>query len=428
MTTSRTAVLMAAGAWVLVLAGAGLPMREAEAQTTRRGNAAAEERAKAAEAKAAEKARLDAAVSKGVDLIVGMQEGDGNGEWPYEGVYRVGGKIPVGYRVGGTGIAALAVVQSPGYAVEGADGPRHAAVRRGVEFISKGLEHPLMSYEDYDAGYDVRGWGYTYSLLLCLRLKEMGQVPAGLEEAVEKIIAFDLAAIPATEIPQAGGWNYARPAGRDKVAPPSPFMTAPTLQALFEAKRLGYAVDEGVVNRGLDSLERARGPAGAISYTTPPEGKQARDPVPGAVGRMLATETTLALAGRGSVSNIRGAVDAFIVHWEWLNKRRAQQGTHVPPYMIAPYYFYYAHYYAAQAIEMLPSAERAEYRRRVNDLLFSVQLEDGSWNDRVFPRTANFGTSMAVMALRMPDLKSPAPWRAGAPAEGEEKKGEGDGG
>ena len=109
-------------------------------------------------------------------------------------------------------------------------------------------------------------------------------------------------------------------------------------------------------------------------------------------------------------------MDAFLTHWAWLNARRGKDGTHEPPYMIAPYYFYYAHYYAAQAVEMLPRSEREEYRRRINDLLFATRLEDGSWNDRVFPRSANFGTSMAVMAIRMPELPRPAPWKPAAPA------------
>ena len=129
---------------------------------------------------------------------------------------------------------------------------------------------------------------------------------------------------------------------------------------------------------------------------------------------MLVTETTLLLAGRSSVANVRGAVDAFIVNWDWLNQRRAKPGTHEGPYHIAPYYFYYAHYYAAQAVEMLPKGEQAEYRRRINELLLATRQEDGSWNDRVFPRTANFGTSMAVMAVVFKVLtlfsRRPAPW------------------
>lgn len=387
------------------------------------------EAAKAAAEEASKK--LAEAVDTGLKVILAMQEGDGQGEWPYEGVYRVQGKIPQGYRVGGTAIAAMAVLDAPDYNAEptvlpkgpeeegGGPGPRHVAIQRATAFVCEGLKHPLMSFEKYDAGYDVRGWGYTYGLLYLLQLRDMKAVPDGQDGAVDAAIRFCLDGIHQTEIPATGGWNYARPAGRDKPAPASPFMTGPTLQALFEARRHGLAVDEGMVNRALDSLERARGPAGAISYSSPDPGKPARDPVPGAVGRMLVSETTLFLAGRSSVASIRGAIDAFIVHWEWLDKRRAQNGTHIPPYMIAPYYFYYAHYYAAQAVEMLPKGERDEYRRRINDLLFKNRLENGSWNDRVFPRSANFGTSMALMAMRMPSLPRPAEWKpqaAAAPA------------
>ncbi len=279
---------------------------------------------------------------------------------------------------------------------------------RGLAFVLKGLDDPLMSPTEYDAGYDVRGWGYTYGLAFMLKAKEKGQVPGADKERVEQAIRWCIDALARTEIPQVGGWNYARPPGKDKVAPPSPFMTAPTLQALFEARKAGYAVDEAVVQRGLDYLESAREPSGGIVYSG--KGAAGRQGVPGAVGRMLATESVLYLAGRGSQANIRAAVDAYIVHWDWLNQRRAKKGTHEGPYQIAPYYFYYAHYYAAFAVELLPEHERAEYRRRINDLLMSTRHEDGSWNDRVFARSANFGTSMAVMAMLMPQAGRPAGW------------------
>jgi hypothetical protein len=188
-------------------------------------------------------------------------------------------------------------------------------------------------------------------------------------------------------------------------------MTAPTLQALFQARSQGYAVEESVVTRALDALAAARTPIGSFRYAGI-NGEKSNEPVPGAVGRMLAAEVTLQLAGRSSVANIRGALDAFIVHWEWLNKRRAQQGTHLPPYSIAPYYFYYAHYHAALAVEFLPEGERAEYRRRINDLLFSTRSPDGTWNDRVFPRSSNYGTAMSIMSLMMPDAPKPAAWHA----------------
>ncbi len=354
--------------------------------------------------------RIGAAVTKAVELVLGMQEagaeGDEKAEWPYEGVYRVGGQIPIGYRVGGTSICAMALLRAPGYAE---DDNRKQAVARAVRFVCRAVEHPLMSADEYDGGYDVRGWGYTYGLLFLLELKAAGATPAGSEEAVEAAIKFDIDAIQKTPIGKVGGWNYARGAGKDAVSPPSPFMTGPTLQALFAARRAGYAVDEAVVKAGLASLERGRTVTGSFVYSGD-AGSRRPEAVPGSVGRMMVSEATLYLAGRSDVARIRGAVDSFIVHWEWLNQRRAKPGTHAKPYMIAPYYFYYAHYYAAQAVEMLPEHERAEYRRRINELLFSVQLADGGWNDRVFPRSANYGTAMAMMAMLMPRTPAPAAW------------------
>ncbi len=122
----------------------------------------------------------------------------------------------------------------------------------------------------------------------------------------------------------------------------------------------------------------------------------------------VTAEVALHQTGRSSAERLRGAVDAFIVHWRWLDERREQPGTHAGPYGIAPYYFYFAHYYAALAVELLPAHERGEYRRRIRELLFSVRREDGSWNDRVFARSANYGTSMAMLAIMAEDTAPPA--------------------
>jgi hypothetical protein len=75
--------------------------------------------------------------------------------------------------------------------------------------------------------------------------------------------------------------------------------------------------------------------------------------------------------------------------------------------MVAPYDFMFAHRHAAMAVELLPASERAEYRRRINELLLSVRSEDGSWNDRVFASSAGYGTSMALLASMQPNLDQP---------------------
>lgn len=353
--------------------------------------------------------RTQGSIQRCVEFLLSVQEGEDKAEWPYEGVYRVRGKIPIGYRIGGTAIAATALLRAPGYAD---DAQRHAAVARAAGFVADSLDDPLMS-PDYEGGYDVRGWGYTYALHFLLALKGdavKALLPADMSDKLDERINWCIDAIQQTEIPEAGGWNYSRPRGKGMVAPSSPFMTGPTLQALFTARQLGFKVDDAVVERGLKSLERGRASSGAVAYAGEP-GKRA-DGIPGAVGRMLITEITLLLAGgeRSDLSRVRGALDSFLVHWEWLDQRRAKPGTHEGPYGVAPYYFYYAHAQAAEAIELLPKAERAEYRRRLHERLYSVQLENGVWNDRVFERTANYGTSQALMCLLGPDRPPLARW------------------
>ncbi|NNM25097.1 MAG: hypothetical protein HKO59_03755, partial [Phycisphaerales bacterium] len=254
------------------------------------------------------------AVARGVEIILDRQEGEGNAEWPYQGVYRVNGKIPIGYRVGGSAIASHALLAAPGY---DEDDARQAAVARATQFIIESTDHELMQHA-FESRYDVRGWGYAYGLAHLLRLKAAGRMPAELADAAEEAVQFYLDGIAATAIPERGGWNYSRRAGFQAPGRPSPFMTGPTLLALFEAVRQGYEVDADLIEAGIAALEAARTPTGAFVYAGD-NGVSSRSAVPGSVGRMLVGEATLLLAGRGSVDRVRGAVDAFIVHWDWLD-------------------------------------------------------------------------------------------------------------
>ena len=135
---------------------------------------------------------------------------------------------------------------------------------------------------------------------------------------------------------------------------------------------------------------------------------------------MVALESALNLAGKSSPMRLNRAVEAFIEHWSELEKRRQKNGTHEPPYGVAPYYFFYAHFHAAQAAQMLPEQKRLEAHKRINELLFSVREKNGSWNDRVFKRSANYGTAMSIMALLQPYQASPpgAVDAVKAPADG----------
>lgn len=347
----------------------------------------------------------DPILAEGTAFLLTSQEGDGNREWPYEGVYRVRGAeqqliIPIGYRVGGTSITGLALLRSP---VRQGDEDRIAALERAVEFVCEATTDPLMSYERYRGGYDVRGWGYIYALLFLQELEDRQAVRPERAQQVRDAISFYTKALVSIEIPQWGGWNYSRRRSVERPCPQAPFMTGPAVQALLAAAAGGQEFDHAVIQRALDALERSRSITGAVVYSGGDRRARPDALVAGAVGRMLVTESTLLMGSRGSLEGVRGALDAFFAHWERLEERRARTGTHEGPFGVAPYYFFFAHLYAAQAIELLPEAVRTEYRARLRDRLEVVRNEDGTWNDRVFPRSASYGTAMAMLALTMPD-------------------------
>ncbi len=336
----------------------------------------------------------------GIERLVSMQEEPG--QWPYEGVYRVGGAIPVGYRIGGTSICGEALLSVPGYA---ADAQRRAAVERAISFVCEARSHPLMDPIAYEGGYDVRGWGHCYGARFLMLARAKGAVPESMKPAVEAAIDWYVEAVQKMEIAEIGGWNYALQGSRLKSSPASPFMTAPCIETLLLASSQGETVDPAVLKRGLDMLELMRAESGYVDYSAAKAVRDQPGQVPGAVGRMCAVEAALIEGGRGSPERVEAAVREFGQHWDALEARRAKSGTHKPPYGVAPYYFMYAHWRAALAAEMAEQGSRDELRALVLDRLGRTRSDEGTWNDRVFPRSANFGTACAILALG-------APWQA----------------
>ena len=365
---------------------------------------------------------IDAAIDRSVEILIKRQEGPADSEWPYEGVYRVRGSgprefirggriIPMGYRVGGTSIAGRALLRTID---EEADPARAEALERARTFVVESTGDKSMRL-NYNGGYDVRCWGYIYGLRFLLAMKEAGLVSEADMEAHDEAMAFYLEGIKVQEIPGSGGWNYARRGPLDAPSAASPFMTAPALQALFEARAAGMEVDPEWVSRGLKAMKFSRTPEGHIAYAASRPTREDPAMMPGAIGRMVAVETVRSQAGEENDEALRVALAAFFKHWNELEKRRSQNGTHDPPYGVAPYYFFYGHGYAAEAIEELPEAERAAWREKLLDRLFEVREDDEAWNDRVFARSKAYGTSIALMVLTQPEAAAPARWSAPEP-------------
>lgn len=345
-------------------------------------------------------------VERGIAAVLALEDPASPGEWPYEGAVRLEGAIPLGFRAGGSGYVVAALASLPGLE---RDEARRAALGRGVAFLARALAEEEMSANTHP-GVDLRLWGLIAGARGLLAARAAGAAGELSPEEVDRLIRDLLVRLVQLEIPRGGGWSYNRPSGRLLPAPPSSYVTADVLQVFFEARAQGFEVDPAPVERGLDVLEAQRQPTGAFLYSGTAPG-DSPPTIPGSTGRMLACEVTLALADRSDILHVRAALDAFLAHWNALEERRGRTGLHKPPHEIAPYFFLYAHAQASRAIELLPPADRSEYRARLAERLESVRDEEtGLWNDRVFKRSAAYGTAAAVLALSAPLLAPPARW------------------
>ncbi len=321
-------------------------------------------------------------------------------EWPYEGVYRVrpDGRIPAGYRVGGSAIVAESLLNAglTGKELKSAQ----EAVKRTIAFVVEQMDSNEELARGPKDGYDVRGWGHAYAIQLMLLALDHGLVEGDEAEEARELVNDLLDRLQANVTDQ-GGWNYA---GQKSV---SPFMTGATLLILFDAKAHGFDVDEEMVNNALVALERGATDEMIYAYSG---SARSRTKMPASSARSSVATLALYKAGRKTQDDLRLAVQGFFDGWDDLLVRKSQQGTHLPPYNIAPYYFFFGHTYAAFAIEELPEAEKETRRKELRDKLWETREEDGTWNDRIFPRTSSYSTAMSILALRAPDLESIPSW------------------
>ena len=63
-------------------------------------------------------------------------------------------------------------------------------------------------------------------------------------------------------------------------------------------------------------------------------------------------------------------------------------------------YYYYAHYYAAQAMWIRGGADWDDWYPSIRDELIRRQSADGAWHDGICDE---YGTAMALLVLQMPN-------------------------
>ncbi len=260
---------------------------------------------------------------------------------------------------------------------------RRAALEKGLQWITTTRE--LKRPSDWDSDFI---WGALYGTVLFVEAvhdprfqgEPLGQA---LEESGKRYL--DILLKNQTPL---GGWAYYDdPIFSRRPKWDTSFCTALILPTLVGAEKLGWLKDPLVRARATRYVARCALPNGAYSYSLDPvprwNGGEHIDDVKGSLSRIQVCNWGLASVGEKKITpdRIREGLDNLFRYHRFLDIARMRPIPHEAYYYNSGYFYLFGHYYAAEAIECLPVAEREALHARLRSHLIDTQLADGSAAD-----------------------------------------------
>jgi hypothetical protein len=204
-----------------------------------------------------------------------------------------------------------------------------------------------------------------------------------------------------------GGWGYYDfRVGSQKPATDSmSFVNAAVLVAFHEAKAIGILPPEKIRRRAIDATVRQRKPDFSYLYGEYLKWRPmlAINRPGGSLGRSQACNLALRLWGDERITDevLMTWLDRLFSRNLWLDMARKRPIPHESFFMVAGYFFYFGHYYAARCIEELKPEQRPFYQDQLAQLLMGLQEKDGSWWDfPLYNYHQQYGTAFALMSLK----------------------------
>jgi len=298
------------------------------------------------------------AIDKGLDYLLKNQ--NKNGSWSADGE----GK----YAVACTSLALMAFMskaQFPGFE------PHGEQLDRAMKWLLKeakqrpnGYIGPVM----YEHGFATLAlsemWGMTHDP------NDDDAIKEALEKAVEVILRSQNAG---------GGWRYQPNAyeGQDTSCSMTVF------HALASAHQAGIVVPDTTITKLVDFLKGVRDtPTGGFTYDGRPHRLSAACTAGGVYVAQLAGQRDTEL------------VDSAIRYLNSLSPDVFGAGMN--------YYYYYAHYYAIQAMVQAGDDEYSKWYPQIRDALISQQAGNGAWGNAAKPGSISYETPMAIIILSTP--------------------------
>jgi hypothetical protein len=208
------------------------------------------------------------------------------------------------------------------------------------------------------------------------------------------------------QVPTGGFGYYDDPTFSRRPKWGTSFSTATVLPALGLAMQAGWTRDPRTCERAAAYLKRCRLPNGAYEYDLNPvpriSGGEHINNTKGSLGRIQACNWALRRFGDPLITEdiVRQGLREFFDKHEFLAVARMRPIPHEAFYANAGYFYFFGHYYCAEAIGLLPVGEREAFHAQLRPHLLRVQRPDGSFCD--FQDTSYMTTSstaFAAMAL-----------------------------
>lgn len=340
---------------------------------------------------------VQAAIRRGVAFLVDHQEADGSFGTPRNVMGAESFATIHTYEAwtfATTGLVAMALVDC------GASERDRAALDRAVDYL---LQAPrLRRVSEWDTDHI---WGFVYGVQAVAHLL---RAPA-LEDDPRRpqLVALGTQLLRELDRWQAplGGWGYYEgPVVSVPNTWSTQFTTAAGVIGMQDAKRAGLPVDEANYQKALRAVAHCRLPDGSYTYNidaiSSAAGLEFINQTKGALGRIQVGNVALVRGGELGARDVRAGLDQFFQHHKFLAVARKKPIPHESWYAVAAYFFLFGHYYAAQAIELLPADLRPRYARELEAKLLEIQEEDGSfWDFHISTYTHAYGTAFAVMSL-----------------------------
>lgn len=204
-----------------------------------------------------------------------------------------------------------------------------------------------------------------------------------------------------------GGWAYYDdPPFTKQPTWATSFCTALVLPSLSRAGAVGVEVPAEVIRRAQRYLDMCVVPGGVYSYDLDPVtrmgGVEHINRIEGSLGRTQVGHWCRRLMGDKRVTDevLREGLGAFFREHRYLDHARLRPIPHEGFHANAGYFYFFAHYYAAKVIALLPEEEQESLHGLLRPHLIKTQRENGSTSDFLDTQYL-INASTAFMALSL---------------------------